>query len=140
MSDSVAVGRLVHVTTPRDILTKESDLVGLAHFDAHMSRGNRVASESEILTARLIDRPVRPLFPDGMFNEVQIMAIVLSSDGENDPDVLAVIGASAALSISDGFVPRAPLNIAAPRSSSIISMASCLVWGPCFPHQAALSR
>ncbi len=58
-------------------------------------------SESEILTARLIDRPIRPLFPEGLFNEVQIMAIVLSSDGENDPDILAVIGASAALSISD---------------------------------------
>jgi polyribonucleotide nucleotidyltransferase len=58
-------------------------------------------SESEILTARLIDRPIRPLFPKGLFNEVQIMAIVLSSDGENDPDVLAVIGASSALSISD---------------------------------------
>jgi polyribonucleotide nucleotidyltransferase len=58
-------------------------------------------SESEILTARLIDRPIRPLFPKGLFNEVQIMAIVLSSDGENDPDVLSVIGASAALSISD---------------------------------------
>ncbi len=58
-------------------------------------------SESEILTARLIDRPIRPLFPDGLLNEVQIMAIVLSSDGENDPDILTVIGASAALSISD---------------------------------------
>ena len=58
-------------------------------------------SESEILTARLIDRPIRPLFPDGLLNEVQIMAIVLSSDGENDPDILSVIGASAALSISD---------------------------------------
>jgi len=58
-------------------------------------------SESEILTARLIDRPIRPLFPKGLFNEVQIMAIVLSSDGENDPDILALIGASAALSISD---------------------------------------
>ncbi|MEW6101070.1 MAG: polyribonucleotide nucleotidyltransferase [Candidatus Omnitrophota bacterium] len=58
-------------------------------------------SESEILTARLIDRPTRPLFPEGMFNEVQVMSIVLSSDGENDPDVLAVIGASAALSVSD---------------------------------------
>ena len=57
-------------------------------------------SESEILTARLIDRPVRPLFPEGLLNEVQIMAIVLSSDGENDPDILAVIGASAALTIS----------------------------------------
>jgi polyribonucleotide nucleotidyltransferase len=58
-------------------------------------------SESEILTSRLIDRPIRPLFPKGMINEVQIMAIVLSSDGENDPDILAVTGASAALSISD---------------------------------------
>ncbi|MCM8780156.1 MAG: polyribonucleotide nucleotidyltransferase, partial [Candidatus Omnitrophica bacterium] len=57
-------------------------------------------SESEILTARLIDRPIRPLFPKGLFNEVQVMAIVLSSDGLNDPDVLAVNGASAALSIS----------------------------------------
>ncbi|MFH1458350.1 MAG: polyribonucleotide nucleotidyltransferase [Candidatus Omnitrophota bacterium] len=58
-------------------------------------------SESEILTARLIDRPIRPLFPKGMLNNVQIMAIVLSSDGENDPDILAVIGASAALTLSD---------------------------------------
>ncbi|MCX5700878.1 MAG: polyribonucleotide nucleotidyltransferase [Candidatus Omnitrophica bacterium] len=58
-------------------------------------------SESEILTARLIDRPIRPLFPKGFLNEVQVMAIVLSSDGENDPDILAVNGASAALCISD---------------------------------------
>ncbi|MDD5661998.1 MAG: polyribonucleotide nucleotidyltransferase [Candidatus Omnitrophica bacterium] len=58
-------------------------------------------SESEILTARLIDRPIRPLFPDGFLNDVQVMAIVLSSDGENDPDVLAVNGASIALGISD---------------------------------------
>ncbi|MBM3251595.1 MAG: polyribonucleotide nucleotidyltransferase [Candidatus Omnitrophica bacterium] len=58
-------------------------------------------SEEEILAARLIDRPIRPLFPDGMQNEVQIMAIVLSSDAEYDPDILAVIGASSALSISD---------------------------------------
>ncbi|MBU0549268.1 MAG: polyribonucleotide nucleotidyltransferase [Candidatus Omnitrophica bacterium] len=58
-------------------------------------------SESEILCARLIDRPIRPLFPKGMLNDVQVMAIVLSSDGENDPDVLAVIGASTALCISD---------------------------------------
>jgi polyribonucleotide nucleotidyltransferase len=54
----------------------------------------------EILTSRLIDRPIRPLFPDGYLNEVQIMASVLSADGENDPDVLAMIGASAALHVS----------------------------------------
>lgn len=57
-------------------------------------------STKEILTARMIDRPIRPLFPEGYFNEVQIMASVLSADNENDPDVLAMIGASAALTIS----------------------------------------
>lgn len=54
----------------------------------------------EILTARLIDRPIRPLFPEGFMNEVQVFAIVLSSDGQNDSDIPAIIGASAALSIS----------------------------------------
>ncbi|MFA5038434.1 MAG: polyribonucleotide nucleotidyltransferase [Candidatus Omnitrophota bacterium] len=57
-------------------------------------------SESEILVSRLIDRPIRPLFPEGMRNDVQVVALVLSSDGQNDPDILAVIGASAALMIS----------------------------------------
>jgi polyribonucleotide nucleotidyltransferase len=57
-------------------------------------------STKEILTARNIDRPLRPLFPDGYFNEVQIMATVLSADRDNDPDVPAMIGASAALCIS----------------------------------------
>ncbi len=54
----------------------------------------------EILTARIIDRPIRPLFPEGYFQEVQIIASVLSADRENDPDVPAIIGASAALAIS----------------------------------------
>jgi len=54
----------------------------------------------EILTARVIDRPIRPLFPEGYLQEVQIIATVLSADRENDPDVPAIIGASAALSIS----------------------------------------
>lgn len=58
-------------------------------------------SEKEILTARLIDRPIRPLFPKGMVNDMQVAALVLSSDGENDSDILALNGASAALSISD---------------------------------------
>jgi polyribonucleotide nucleotidyltransferase len=57
-------------------------------------------STKEILTARQIDRPIRPLFPKGYFQEVQIMANVLSADRENDPDILAMIGASAALTIS----------------------------------------
>lgn len=58
-------------------------------------------SEKEILTARLIDRPIRPLFGKGFINELQLVAIVVSSDGENDSDILAMIGASAALTISD---------------------------------------
>jgi len=57
-------------------------------------------STKETLTARMIDRPIRPLFPDGYFEEVQIVADVLSADRENDPDVPAIIGASAALTIS----------------------------------------
>jgi polyribonucleotide nucleotidyltransferase len=56
--------------------------------------------EKETLTARLIDRPIRPLFPHGYHQDVQVIATVLSADQENDPDVLAVIGASAALTIS----------------------------------------
>lgn len=57
-------------------------------------------STKEVLTSRQIDRPIRPLFPEGYFQEVQIMVNVLSFDGANDPDVLAMIGASAALTIS----------------------------------------
>ncbi len=57
-------------------------------------------SEKEALTCRLIDRPIRPLFPEFFLNETQIVATVLSADGENDPDIPAMIGASAALSIS----------------------------------------
>ncbi|MFH1335902.1 MAG: polyribonucleotide nucleotidyltransferase [Candidatus Zixiibacteriota bacterium] len=58
-------------------------------------------SEKETVSARLIDRTLRPLFPEGYFNEVQIMVMVLSSDQENDADVLGLIGASAALSMSE---------------------------------------
>ena len=58
-------------------------------------------TEKEILTSRLIDRPIRPLFPKGWYNEVQVQCIVLSADGDNDPDMLAVVGASAALMASD---------------------------------------
>ena len=58
-------------------------------------------TEKEILTSRLIDRPIRPLFPKGFINDVQVVATVLSSDGENDSDIPAIIGASCALAISD---------------------------------------
>lgn len=58
-------------------------------------------TEKEILTSRLIDRPIRPLFPRGWYNEVQVQSVLLSADGENDPDMLALLGASAALMVSD---------------------------------------
>lgn len=58
-------------------------------------------TEKEILSARLCDRPIRPLFPKNFMNETQVIAMVLSYDGENDADVLAACGASAALTISD---------------------------------------
>ena len=58
-------------------------------------------TEKEILTSRLTDRPIRPLFPKGWFNEVQVQSVLLSADGENDSDILTIVGASAALAVSD---------------------------------------
>src|SRR4249920_1272246 len=58
-------------------------------------------SEREVLTCRQIDRPIRPLFPEGFRNETQVIALVLSADTENDPDVLAINAASAALTLSE---------------------------------------
>jgi polyribonucleotide nucleotidyltransferase len=60
----------------------------------------RGATEKETLTSRLIDRPIRPLFPEGFYNEVLCIAHVMSYDGENEPDVVAMIAASAALTLS----------------------------------------
>jgi len=66
-------------------------------------------SEKETLTSRLIDRPIRPLFPEGFFNEVQVIIHVLSAEPEIDPDIPAMIGASAALAIS-GIPFRGPIG------------------------------
>ncbi len=68
-------------------------------------------SEKEILTSRLIDRPIRPLFPDGLYNDVQVVVTVLSSNPEIDPDIPAMIGVSAALSIS-GIPFNGPIGAA----------------------------
>jgi len=68
-------------------------------------------SEKETLTCRLIDRPIRPLFPKGFMNEVQVVATVMSVDKENDPDIAAMIGTSAALSIS-GIPFNGPIGAA----------------------------
>ena|SRR5947209_12252428 len=58
-------------------------------------------SEKEVLTSRLIDRPIRPLFPEGYLHETQVIAMVMSADPEQDPNSLAIVGAAAALAISD---------------------------------------
>ncbi|CAD7770324.1 MAG: Polyribonucleotide nucleotidyltransferase [Candidatus Methanoperedenaceae archaeon GB50] len=80
-------------------------------------------SDKEVVTARLIDRPLRPLFPKGFLREVQIITTVLSADQENDPDVLAIIGASAALIISDipFYVPIAAVRIGRKNGEWIIN-------------------
>ncbi|OGA40829.1 MAG: polyribonucleotide nucleotidyltransferase [Betaproteobacteria bacterium RIFCSPLOWO2_12_FULL_62_13] len=68
-------------------------------------------SEKEVLTCRLIDRPIRPLFPDGFYNEVQVVATVMSSNSEVDSDIPAMIGASAALALS-GIPFNGPIGAA----------------------------
>ena len=68
-------------------------------------------AEKETLTSRLIDRPIRPLFPKGFMNEVQVIATVLSVDRDNDPDILALVGASAALMVS-GIPFNGPIGAA----------------------------
>jgi polyribonucleotide nucleotidyltransferase len=68
-------------------------------------------TEKETLTSRLIDRPIRPLFPDGFYNDIQVVATVLSVDPDIDPDIPALLGASAALSLS-GVPFRGPIGAA----------------------------
>ena len=84
-------------------------------------------STKETLTSRMIDRPLRPLFPDGYFNEVQIIASVLSADKENDPDVPAMIGAVQRYPLArcHSTVPQAPAGSDALMASllSILPMS-----------------
>jgi polyribonucleotide nucleotidyltransferase len=81
----------------------------------------RGATEKETLTSRLIDRPIRPLFPEGFYNEINVIAQVLSYDGETESDILALIAASAALTIS-GVPFMGPIGAAASaiRTASIM--------------------
>jgi len=73
----------------------------------------------ETLTSRLMDRPIRPLFPEGFFDEVQVQAQVLASDRQNDPDILGMVGASAALCVS-------PLPFRGPLGSVRIAQVNTL--------------
>jgi len=75
------------------------------------SSNARASFGKEVLTSRLIDRPIRPLFPDGFYNEVQVVLHVMSINPEIDPDIPALIGASAALSLS-GIPFKGPIGAA----------------------------
>ena len=79
-------------------------------------------SEKEVLTSRLIDRPIRPLFASGWANETQIIALLLSADTDNDSDVLAITGASAALALSE--IPVEKTTAGCASASSTVSTSS----------------
>jgi polyribonucleotide nucleotidyltransferase len=84
-------------------------------------------TEKEILTARLVDRPIRPLFPDGFFCDTQVVGYVMSADTENDPDTLSIIGASTALYLSDiPFTsPLAGVRIGLIDNNFVINPKNC---------------
>jgi polyribonucleotide nucleotidyltransferase len=101
---------LCAVTAARNVKPGQDFFPLTVHYQEKFSAAGRIpggffkrergATEKETLTSRLIDRPIRPLFPEGFYNEVLVIAHVMSYDGENEPDVLAMIAASAALTLS----------------------------------------
>jgi polyribonucleotide nucleotidyltransferase len=101
---------LCAVTAAKNVKPGQDFFPLTVHYQEKFSAAGRIpggffkrergATEKETLTSRLIDRPIRPLFPEGFYNEVLVIAQVLSYDGENEPDILAMIAASAALTIS----------------------------------------
>jgi polyribonucleotide nucleotidyltransferase len=101
---------LCAVTAAKNVKPGQDFFPLTVHYQEKFSAAGRIpggffkrergATEKETLTSRLIDRPIRPLFPDGFYNEVLVIAQVLSYDGENEPDVVAMCAASAALCLS----------------------------------------
>jgi polyribonucleotide nucleotidyltransferase len=101
---------LCAVTAARSVKEGQDFFPLTVHYQEKFSAAGRIpggffkrergATEKETLTSRLIDRPIRPLFPDGFANEINVIAQVLSYDGETESDILAMIAASAALTIS----------------------------------------
>ncbi|HEX8484430.1 polyribonucleotide nucleotidyltransferase [Sphingomonas sp.] len=101
---------LCAVTAARSIKEGQDFFPLTVHYQEKFSASGRIpggffkrergATEKETLTSRLIDRPIRPLFPEGFLNEINVICQVLSYDGENEPDILAMVAASAALTIS----------------------------------------
>ncbi len=101
---------LCAVTAARSVKEGQDFFPLTVHYQEKFSAAGRIpggffkrergATEKETLTSRLIDRPIRPLFPDGFYNEINVIAQVLSYDGETESDILAMIAASAALTLS----------------------------------------
>src|SRR5437762_8827030 len=108
LGDSVVLVTASRAATPRegiDFLPLTVDYREYAYASGRIPGGffkrEGKPAEKEVLTSRVIDRPIRPLFPVGWRFETQVIALVLSADGENDTDVLALTGASAALALSE---------------------------------------
>jgi polyribonucleotide nucleotidyltransferase len=101
---------LCAVTAARSVKEGQDFFPLTVHYQEKYSSAGRIpggffkrergATEKETLVSRLIDRPIRPLFPEGFYNEINVICQVLSYDGENEPDILAMVAASAALTIS----------------------------------------
>src|SRR5438132_7546301 len=101
---------LCAVTAAKSVKPAQDFFPLTVHYHENFSAAGRIpggcfkrergATEKETLTSRLIDRPIRPLFPEGFYNEVLVIAQVLSYDGENEPDIVAMVAASAALTLS----------------------------------------
>ena len=101
---------LCAVTAARSVKEGQDFFPLTVHYQEKYSAAGRIpggffkrergATEKETLVSRLIDRPIRPLFPEGFYNEINVICQVLSYDGENEPDILALVAASAALTIS----------------------------------------
>ena len=108
MGDTMVLVTACHASNPRegiDFLPLTVDYREYTYASGRIPGGffkrEGKATEKEILTSRCIDRPIRPLFPAGWHYETQIIAFVISADTENDGDVLAITGASAALALSE---------------------------------------
>src|SRR5215212_11633138 len=108
MGDTMVLVTACHSSSPRegiDFLPLTVDYREYAYASGRIPGGffkrEGKAAEKEVLTSRVIDRPIRPLFPAGWRYETQIIALVLSADTENDTDVLALTGASVALALSE---------------------------------------
>ena len=101
---------LCAVTAARSVKEGQDFFPLTVHYQEKYSAAGRIpggffkrergATEKETLVSRLIDRPIRPLFPEGFYNEINVICQVLSYDGENEPDILALVAASAALTLS----------------------------------------